>query len=123
MKSIAELEEIRKSTLDRIKMTSNKDGYRILVGMATCGIAAGAKPVMNELTEELKKRNIENVDVVLTGCIGVCRLEPMVEVIDSAGEKVTYVNMTKEKANRVIAEHIVNGKICADLTIEAAEGK
>jgi len=121
MKSIAELEEIRKKTLEDIKMRKNKDGMRIVVGMATCGIAAGARPVMNAFLEELKKRNISNVNVVMTGCIGVCRLEPIVEVIDPNGEKVTYVKMTPEKAARVVAEHIVNGRVCTEYTIGAAE--
>lgn len=121
MKSIAELEEIRKKTLEDIQMRKNKDGMRIVVGMATCGIAAGARPVMNAFLEELKKRNINNVNVIMTGCIGVCRLEPIVEVIDTEGKKVTYVKMTPEKAARVVAEHIVNGRVCVDYTIGAAE--
>ncbi|MEG6614106.1 (2Fe-2S) ferredoxin domain-containing protein [Pseudoclostridium thermosuccinogenes] len=121
MKSIAELEEIRRKTLDEINMRKNKDGIRIVVGMATCGIAAGARPVMNAFLEELKKRNISNVNVVMTGCIGVCRLEPIVEVINPDGEKVTYVKMTPEKAARIVAEHIVNGRVCTEYTIGAAE--
>jgi NADP-reducing hydrogenase subunit HndB len=123
MKSIAELEEIRKKTLEQISLRTNKDGLRIIVGMATCGIAAGARPVMNTLLEELKKRNISNVSVTMTGCIGVCRLEPVIEVMSPDGSKVTYVKMNAEKAARVVAEHIVNGRVCADLTIGAAEGK
>ena len=121
MKSIAELEEIRRKTLDEIKMRTNKDGMRVVVGMATCGIAAGARPVMNAFVEELAKRNLSDVSVTMTGCIGVCRLEPIVEVFNADGTKVTYVKMTPEKAARVVAEHIVNGRICRDLTIGAAE--
>lgn len=123
MKSIAELEQIRKKTLDDMSLRSNKSGMRIVVGMATCGIAAGARPVMTAFLEELKKRNVNNVSVTMTGCIGVCRLEPMVEVIDTDGTKVTYVNMTPEKAERIVAEHIVNGRVCADYTIGAADKK
>jgi NADP-reducing hydrogenase subunit HndB len=123
MKSLAELEEIRKKTLDQISLRTNKDGLRIVVGMATCGIAAGARPVMNALLEELKKRNINNVNVIMTGCIGVCRLEPIVEVINTDGSKVTYVKMTAEKVARVVTEHIVNGRVCIDYTIGAAEDK
>jgi NADP-reducing hydrogenase subunit HndB len=123
MKSIAELEEIRKKTLEEIGMRKNKDGLRIVVGMATCGIAAGARPVMNSLLEELKKRNINNVSVTMTGCIGVCRLEPIIEVLNPDGTKVTYVRMTPEKAARVVAEHIVNGRVCVDYTIGAADKK
>lgn len=121
MKSLAELEEIRKNTLDQIKMRKNKDGIRIVVGMATCGIAAGARPVMNALVEEIGKRKLRDVSVTMTGCIGVCRLEPIVEVYNADGSKVTYVKMTPEKAARVVAEHIVNGRVCQDLTIGAAE--
>lgn len=123
MKSLAELEEIRKRTLAQISLRTNQDGLRIVVGMATCGIAAGARPVMNALLEELKKRNINNVNVTMTGCVGVCRLEPVIEVLNPDGSKVTYVKMDAEKAVRVVAEHIVNGRICTDLTIGAAEGK
>ena len=121
MKSIAELEEIRKKKLDEIGMRNQKGGRRIVVGMATCGIAAGARPVMNAFVEELKKRNIADTSVTMTGCIGVCRLEPIVEVFEPDGNKVTYVKMTPEKAARIVNEHIVNGRVCLDLTIGAAE--
>jgi len=123
MKSIAELEAIRKKTLEEISLRTNKDGLRIVVGMATCGIAAGARPVMSAFLEELKKRNINNVNVTMTGCIGVCRLEPVVEVINPDGSKVTYVKMDEEKAARIVAEHIVNGRVCLDLTIGEADKK
>ncbi|MDP4179864.1 MAG: (2Fe-2S) ferredoxin domain-containing protein [Bacillota bacterium] len=117
MKSIAELEEIRKKALEKISIRSNSDGYRVVVGMATCGIAAGARPVMTSFVEELQKRNITNTAVTMTGCIGVCRLEPVVEITDPKGEKTTYVKMTAEKAVRIVAEHIVNGRVCIDYTI------
>lgn len=123
MKSLAELEEIRKKTLEEIALRTNKGGVRIVVGMATCGIAAGARPVMNAFMDELKKRNLNNVSVTMTGCIGVCRLEPVAEVIDADGSKVTYVRMTPEKAARVVAEHIVNGRVCSEYTIGAADEK
>lgn len=121
MKSLAELEEIRKKTLEQISLRTNNDGMRIVVGMATCGIAAGARPVMNAFVEELSKRNIKDVTVTMTGCIGVCRLEPIVEVVNKDGSKVTYVKMTPEKVSRIVAEHIVNGRVCADFTIGEAD--
>ncbi|MDQ2085469.1 (2Fe-2S) ferredoxin domain-containing protein [Herbivorax sp. ANBcel31] len=123
MKSMAELEEIRKKSLEKVNLRSTNKEMRIVVGMATCGIAAGARPVMNAFINELSKRNIDNVSVVMTGCIGVCRLEPIVEVTDKEGEKVTYVDMTPEKAIRVVAEHIVNGRVCVDYTIGEADKK
>ncbi|HEY9060189.1 MAG TPA: (2Fe-2S) ferredoxin domain-containing protein [Pseudobacteroides sp.] len=117
MKSITELEELRKKALEKMGVRANTDGYRIVVGMATCGIAAGARPVMNSFMEELQKREIKNASVTMTGCVGVCRLEPIVEVIDPSGNKTTYVKMTSEKAVRIVAEHIVNGRVCLDYTI------
>jgi NADP-reducing hydrogenase subunit HndB len=119
VKSLTELETIRTNTLKDIGLGKERKGTRIIVGMATCGIAAGAKPVMKALLEEIKTRNISDVNVKMTGCIGICRLEPIVEVIDKNGYKVTYVKMNAEKAARVIAEHVVNGRVCVDYTIGA----
>mgnify|MGYP001243203159 CR=1 FL=1 len=123
MKSLAELEAIRRKAQEQISVREGKERMRVVVGMATCGIAAGARPVMNAFLEEMKKRNINDVKVTMTGCIGACRLEPIVDVIDSDGKKVTYVKMTPEKAARVVAEHIVNGRVCVDYTIGAEENK
>lgn len=120
MKSLAELEAIRqKAKADLAARTDG--GRRVVVGMATCGIAAGARPVMNALVEELRTRNVNDVAVTMTGCIGVCRLEPIVEVLEENGDRVTYVNMDVAKAKRVVAEHLVNGQVCQDLTIGEAE--
>lgn len=121
MKSLAQLEEIRKKTLEQLNVRKNQNGTRVVVGMATCGIAAGARPVLMSFLEEIKKRNLSNITVSQTGCIGVCRLEPIVEVYDGSGEKVTYVKMTPEKAAQVVVEHLVNGRVCMDYTIGAAE--
>nr|WP_320025360.1 (2Fe-2S) ferredoxin domain-containing protein [uncultured Acetobacterium sp.] len=118
MKTIAELEAIRKKTLDEISMRTDDESIRVVIGMATCGIAAGARAVMTAFLDELKKRNIRNVHVSATGCIGVCRLEPIVDVIDKDGSKTTYVHMTPEKAAKVVVEHIANGKICVEYTLQ-----
>jgi NADP-reducing hydrogenase subunit HndB len=122
MKSLAELEAIKNKTLSEINMRSEREeGIRIVVGMATCGIAAGARPVLGAFVEEVAKRNLKNVIVSQTGCIGVCRLEPIVEVYAPGKEKVTYVKMTPEKAVRVVAEHIVNNKPVKEFTISEAD--
>jgi len=122
MKSLLELEQIKKKA--QLDMAArNQSGKRIVVGMATCGIAAGARPVMATLVEELRTRSIADVSVSMTGCLGLCRLEPIVEVIDADGNKVTYVKMDSNKAKRVIAEHIINGQVCLDLTISAEDTK
>ena len=120
MKSLAELQAIRNRMIDQVNMRKDDAiDTRIVVGMATCGIAAGARPVMLEFVEEIKRRGLENVTVAQTGCIGVCRLEPMVEVYVKGQEKVTYVKMSPEKVARVINDHIVNGRPVEEYTIGA----
>ena len=120
MKIIEELMALRDAA--KAKMTARDDSTevtRIVVGMATCGIAAGARPVMNKFVEEIAKRNLSHVTVSQTGCIGMCQYEPIVEVLEPGKEKVTYVNMTAEKATKVVVEHIVNGNPVAEYTVGA----
>lgn len=121
MKSLEELEAIRKKMQDKVDVRKNDAEKRIVVGMATCGIAAGARPVLQAFVDEVATRGLSDVSVSQTGCIGVCRLEPIAEVFMPGQEKVTYVKMTPEKAKQVIAEHIVNGKIVTEYTIGYAE--
>lgn len=122
MKSLAELQEIRNKVLNQVNLRQEReDGVRVVVGMATCGIAAGARPVLNAFMAEIDKRNLSNVTVAQTGCIGLCRFEPIVEVSLPGQEKVTYVKMTEEKVARVVTEHIINQKPVAEFTIGAAE--
>ena len=122
MKSLADLEAIRQKTVNRVNLRNeSEDNTRIVVGMATCGIAAGARPVMQAFVEEVNKRNISGVYVAQTGCIGLCKYEPIVEVYASGKEKVTYVKVTPEKVAKIVAEHIVNGQIVTEYTIGAVE--
>lgn len=117
MKSLQELEAIRKKTLDTINLRKDPDGTRVVVGMATCGIAAGARPVLTAFMDEVSKRNLQQVIVAQTGCIGVCRLEPIVEVYKPGEEKVTYVKVNQDMVGKIITEHIVNGKPVMEYTI------
>ena len=121
MKSIEELMAIRDKT--RKNMTVREDTgdskIRVVVGMATCGIAAGARPVLNAFVDEIAKRDVRGVSVQQTGCIGMCQYEPIVEVTEPGKEKVTYVKMTPEKAVRVVNDHIVNGNPVAEFTVGA----
>ena len=120
MKSLAELAAIRARMIEQVNLRKDDNiDTRIVVGMATCGIAAGARPVMLEFIEELRKRGIDNVTVAQTGCVGMCRLEPIVEVYVKDQEKVTYVHMTPEKVARVVNDHIVNGRPVEEYTIGA----
>ncbi len=118
MKSLAELQAIRNKMIDQVNLRKEDNiDTRVVVGMATCGIAAGARPVMLEFVEEIKRRGLENVTVSQTGCVGMCRLEPMVDVYVKDQEKVTYVHMTPEKVARVVNDHIVNGHPVEEYTI------
>ena len=122
MKSLQELAAIR----DRMKQTVNTreaahDTTRVVVGMATCGIAAGARPVLNAFTEQIARRDLANVMVTQTGCIGFCQYEPIVEVCRPGEEKVTYIRMNPEKAARVVSEHLVGGKPVLEFTIGHAQ--
>jgi NADP-reducing hydrogenase subunit HndB len=123
MKSLAELEAIRKATLSRINVRKEEKGEttRVVVGMATCGIAAGARPVMLAFVDEIQKRQLQHVTVSQTGCVGMCRLEPMVDVYVPGQEKVTYVHVKPEMVPRIVAEHVVNGRPVEEYTIGAAD--
>ena len=121
MKSLEELLAIKEKAQAQMSArdAEGKDGVRVVVGMATCGIAAGARPVLSALLSELEKRNVKHVTVTQTGCIGMCQYEPIVEVFEPGKEKVTYVLMTPEKAVKVVNEHLANGKPVAEYTVGA----
>ena len=120
MKSLAELQAIKEKMRDKVILREGVSSIRVVVGMATCGIAAGARPVLSALVEGVNKEGLmEKVTVSQTGCIGICRLEPIVEVFELGKERVTYVKMTPEKAARVIEEHLKNGNVVNEYTIAA----
>lgn len=124
MKSLAELEAIRQKTLENIAMRKEvHDSARVVVGMATWRHCCGARPVMLAFVEEINKRRLDHVTVSQTGCVGMCRLEPMVDVYMPGQEKVTYVKLTPDMVPRIVAEHIVNGRPVLEYTIGAAEEK
>lgn len=117
MKSIEELKAIKAKTLEKVQLRKEGNGTRVVVGMATCGIAAGARPVMSKFVEEVAKRKLSDVVVSQTGCIGACRLEPMVEVYKPDQEKVTYVKVNPDMVDKIITEHIINDRVVTENTI------
>ncbi len=122
MKSLAELAAIRDKMKNKVVLREGTNDTRIVVGMATCGIAAGARPVLNAFVEGVNKEGLGNeVTVTQTGCIGICQFEPVVEIFQPGKEKVTYVKMTAEKADRVLQEHIKGGKVVEEYTIASAK--
>lgn len=120
MKSLAELQAIRDKARNKVMLREGQDdAIRVLVGMATCGIAAGARPVLTAIVDEVAKRGLQNVMVTQTGCIGICQFEPVVEIVEPGKEKITYVKMTPEKAVRMVNDHLVNGNVVTEYTIGA----
>jgi NADP-reducing hydrogenase subunit HndB len=120
MKSIDDIKSIRdKMQSQIIAREQNADAdIRIVIGMATCGIAAGARPVFNAVMDEVAVRNLKNVKVGRAGCLGMCKLEPIIEVFVPGQEKVTYIKVDVDKAKKIVANHIVNGNICTEYLIE-----
>ena len=115
MKTLAELQAIRDKAREKMTVRdNNEEATRVVVGMATCGIAAGARPVLNAFVDEVAKRHLNNVTVTQTGCIGMCQLEPIVEVFVPGKEKVTYAKVSPEKVARIVADHLVNGNVVAE---------
>lgn len=121
MKSLEELKKLREESINNMEMRNTDKEIRVVVGMATCGIAAGARPVLNSFVEEIDKRNIKNVEVVQTGCIGMCTYEPIVEIFVPNKEKVTYVHVDAEKVKRIVAQHLVNGNVVKEYTVGLVE--
>ena len=118
MKTLEELAAIREKMKSKVVLREGSSSIRVVVGMATCGIAAGARPVLNAFVEEVAKENLtDKVTVTQTGCIGICQYEPVVEVFEAGKEKVTYVKMTADKVKRVMDEHIKGGTPVAEYTI------
>ena len=118
MKSLAELQAIKERMKDKIVLREGASDVRVVVGMATCGIAAGARPVLNTLVEEVNKAGLyEKVTVSQTGCVGYCQLEPIVEVYEAGKEKITYIKMTPEKAKEVVEKHLKGGNVVTDYTV------
>ncbi len=123
MKSLAELEAIQNKMKNLVGMRKEDDAHatRVVVGMATCGIAAGARPVLTAFAQEINKQGLAHVTVAQTGCLGMCKYEPMVIVTVPGQKKVTYIKMNPEKAVRVVNEHIVGGRVCTEYTLDAVQ--
>jgi NADP-reducing hydrogenase subunit HndB len=118
MKSLAELQAIKEKMQNKVALRDGSGEMRVVVGMATCGIAAGARPVLSAFVEEIANEGLASkVTVSQTGCIGICQYEPVVEIMEAGKDKVTYVQMTPEKAKRVVEEHIKGGKVVAEFTL------
>ena len=122
MKSLAELKAIKDRMKDKVVLREGASDIRVVVGMATCGIAAGARPVLNALVEEVNNAGlVSKVTVTQTGCIGFCQLEPIVEVFEAGKDKVTYIKMTPEKIKEVVEKHLKGGNVVTEYTVASAD--
>jgi len=120
MKSLEELKAIREKMQGQVGFRSeDADQTRVVVGMATCGIASGARPVLTTMSDAVQKKGLQNVIVTQTGCIGLCQYEPIVEVMEPGKEKVTYVKMDSEKALEVVEQHLIRGQVVAKYTLSS----
>lgn len=118
MKSLAELAAIKEKMQNKVVLREGSSDIRVVVGMATCGIAAGARPVLNAFVKEVNEAGLsDKVIVTQTGCIGICQFEPVVEIFEAGKEKVTYIQMTPEKAKEVVEKHLKGGNVIADYTV------
>lgn len=118
MKSLAELQKIKEQMKDKVALREDTSDKRVVVGMATCGIAAGARPVLNKFVEVVNEKGLAgNVIVSQTGCIGMCEYEPVVEVYESATEKTTYVKVNPDMVEKIVEQHLKGGKVVAEYTI------
>ena len=121
MKTLEEIREIRDRMKGQIGIDGKVEKTRVVVGMATCGIASGARPILTKLVDEVKANGLEDVVVTQTGCIGLCQYEPIVEVYEPGQKKVTYIWMDEKKATRIVNQHLMLGQIVDDYTLNAAE--
>lgn len=119
MKSLEELKAIRERMQSQVSMRAEDHNHtRVVVGMATCGIASGARPVLTKLSSLVQEKNLtDKISVTQTGCIGLCQYEPIVEVLEAGKDKITYIKMTPEKAVEVLEQHLVRGQVVEKYTL------
>lgn len=122
MKSLEDLKRIREQAQAQIKLRTQESSTKIIVGMGTCGIAAGARETLMAILDELSKRNIQDVVVTQTGCVGLCEYEPLVNVVKPGQPKVTYMKVTPERARQIVASHIVNDQVINEWVLSTEEG-
>lgn len=125
MKSLAELQAIREKMKNQVSLRAeDHDHTRVVVGMATCGIASGARPVLTTLSNLVQEKGLsDKIAVTQTGCIGLCQYEPIVEVMEPGKEKVTYIKMTADKAAEVVERHLIGGHVVEKYTLASADIK
>ena len=122
IKSLEDLRKIKAESQKNTEARKNND-TQIIIGMGTCGIAAGAREVMAAVLVELAERNLHDVAVLQTGCIGMCQKEPLLDIVRPGEDRVTYGPVKPQDVSRIIAEHLVNGNVVEDLVVAKIPNK
>lgn len=115
LKTIEDLKKLRSEAQADLKVRM-ETGTKIIVGMGTCGIAAGARETMHAILEELKKREIE-ANVTTVGCIGMCVKEPLVDIEQAGKPRITYGNVKPDMVPRIIEEHLIKGRVVEEWVV------
>lgn len=125
MKTLEELKAIREKMQSQVSMRAEDHNHiRVVVGMATCGIASGARPVLNTLATAVQEKGLtDKIAVTQTGCIGLCQYEPIVEVTEPGKTKVTYIKMNPDKVLEVLERHLIGGHVVENYTLSSADLK
>lgn len=121
MKSLEELKKLRASVKDTVDLRNQKNGFRVMVGMATCGIASGAREILNKFVEEVKSNDLNDVMVTQVGCIGECQFEPIAEILGADGKKITYCNLTDAKVSEIVQSHLIKNEAVDKYTLSATK--
>ncbi|WP_448374477.1 (2Fe-2S) ferredoxin domain-containing protein [Fervidobacterium sp.] len=121
VKSLEELMKIKEQALQNIKMRETGKRGKVVVAMGTCGIAAGAKDTLKAIVEYMNEMKIDDIAVVQSGCMGLCEVEPTIEVSLEGQEPIVYGHVTPENAKRIIQSHILEGKVVSDLVVKRGE--
>lgn len=121
--TLEDLDKIKQKNLNKVNQNADRQDTRIVVGMGTCGIAAGASHVYEVLQAEVESQGLKDVSLVKTGCVGMCRLEPIVEIIKPGEEKITYVKVTPNKARAIVRQHLIGGRAIEEFTIHLIENR
>lgn len=108
LKSLDDLKKVREAARQQMKVRTDT-GTTIIVGMGTCGIAAGARDTMHAVLEELSKRQID-AHVTTVGCIGMCVKEPLVDIEQAGKSRVTYANVNADMVPRLIEQHLIKNQ-------------
>lgn len=122
MKTLDELRVMRENAKQKMTMRTMTDGFRIQVGMGTCGIAAGARPILQAFFEQVDYHELKNITITQVGCMGNCAFEPMVEIIDASGQSYVYVSVTIPMVREIVEKHIINHQPIEKYTLRAQKG-